>query len=328
MTETQCRRLELFAANVQEMKSSFVWQNTMLKHVAALLYAAEDKVIDADAIRQSYDLIKDNTGVFSMFRGNSALNIATMLSLAGDMEKRMCDTLQVYDALKEERFHASDYLVVAAYQIAAGSSAEGFQTAVSRMRAFYDGMKDQHPFLTSSDDYIFAAMLGLSDVDVAVGAERMEQLYRALKTEFFSGNGVQALTEVLILGDQTADVLDRVLSLKQLLRNFGLKMENQDTLSSLGILALLPGTVDDIVRDVADTFEYLRTQKGFGAWSFSKQELELYASALTAYEHVASVKSGILTTTIATSITNIILAQQAAMAAMVASSTAAASAGT
>ena len=296
----------------------------MMKHMAALLYTAEDKVIDAEAIRQSYGLIKDYTGLFSMFRGNSALNIATMLSLTGDREKRLSDTLQVYDALKEAWFHATDYLVVAAYQIAAGTSADGFQTAVPRMRAFYDGMKEQHPFLTSSDDYIFSAMLGLSDVDITVGVERMEQLYRALKTEFFSGNGVQALAEVLVLGDKTTEVIDRVLAFRQLLREIGIQDGEPVHAAVLGILALLPGTVDEIVRDVGETFEYLREQKGFSAWSFSKQELELYAVALTAYEHLDSVKSGILTSALSTSITNIIIAQQAAMTAAAASSAAAA----
>ena len=111
------------------------------------------------------------------------------------------------------------------------------------------------------------------------------------------------------------------------MRDIGLKMESPYTLPSLGILALLPGTVDEIVRDVGETFEYLRGQKGFSAWSFSKQELELYAVALVAYEHVNATKSGLLTTMLSTSITNIIIAQQAAMAAAAASSAAAASAG-
>lgn len=324
MTEAQGKRLELFAANTRDLKGSFVWQSPMMKHMAALLYTAEGMVVDGEAIRQSYDMIKAHTGLFSMFRGNSALNIATMLSLTEDREKRMSDTLYVYDLLKRERFRASDYLVVAAYQIASATTADRIQTAVSRMRSFYDGMNALHPLLTSYDDYIFAAMLGMSDVDISTGVQRMEQLYLALKPAFFSGNGVQALTQVLVLGDKTDDIVNRLLTLRQLLRDFGLKLENQYTLSSLGILALVPGTVDEITRHVSETFDYLRAQKGFSPWSFSKQELKLYASALTAYEHVDSVKSGILTTTLSTSITNILIAQQAAMAAAAASSSAAA----
>jgi hypothetical protein len=146
------------------------------------------------------------------------------------------------------------------------------------------------------------------------GAERLEQLYSALKPHFFSGNGVQALAEVLVLGERTPEIVERVLALKQLLRDCGLKMENQCTLAVLGILTLLPGAVDVVARDVAETFEYLRAQEGFGAWSFTKQELELFASALAAYDLTQAARHGLLATALSTSLTNIVIAQQAAMA--------------
>lgn len=326
MTESHKRRLDLFVKNTWEIKSGFIWQSPMMKHMAALLYAAEDREINVEAIRQSYDMMKGNTGLFSMFRGNSALSIAAMLSLVPDMEKRLLDTLKVYDLLKEARFYASDYLAVAAYQIAAGTDADGYSNIVWRMRSFYDDMKAQHPFLTSRDDYIFSAMLGLSDVDIAAGMARMEQLYQALKPEFLSGNGVQALAQVLILGNQTCDAIDRVLALRQSFRDFKLRLDHQYTVSSLGVLTLLPGTVFDIVRGVRETFDFLRAQKGFSTWSFQKQELSLFAAALVAYDNMASLQSGLLTTALSTSFTNIIIAQQATMAAVAASSAAASAA--
>ena len=329
MTESQTGRLKLFIDNANIVKKGFRWQKLQMRYMAALLYTAEDKVIDKEAIRQSYDMIKENTGLFSTFRGNTALATATMLSLSGEGERRFADTLHAYDLLKEARFWGSDYLVIAAWQIASNTSTGNFGNVVWKMRSYYDGMKRLHPLLTGSDDYIFAAMLGLSDVDAAIGVERMERLYRELKPEFFSGNGVQALTEVLVLGDQTAESMSRVLALRQTLRLSGLKMENQYTLPSLGILTLLSGTAEDIVRDVQETFWALRAQRGFGAWSVTKQELVLYASALVTYERMGALRNGLLTTALCTSITNIIIAQQAAMiAAASASSTAAASAAT
>ncbi len=156
----------------------------------------------------------------------------------------------------------------------------------------------------------------------------MERLYRELKPAFFSGNGVQALSQVLVLGDQTAESLDRVLALRQALRENGLRLENQQMLPSLGILALLPGTAEEIARQVHETFWHLRAHRGFGKWSMPKQELVLYASALVAYDRVGAVKEGLLSAALCTSITNIILAQQAAMIAAVSASAAAASAAT
>jgi hypothetical protein len=324
MTSSQDNRLRLFAANVQDIKGEFVWQSPMIKHLAALLYAIKDKAVDNEAIRQSYEMLKANTGLFSMFRGNSALNIASMLSLSSSGETLLREVLEVYDLLKATGFWASDYLVVAAYQIASTAGPEGCQPAVAKTKALYDGMKAYHPLLTSSDDYIFATMLGLSDVEISAGLARMEKLFRMLKGSFFSGNGVQALAQVLVLSDQPDAAIKRILALRQALRYAGLKMESQYTMSVLGVLTLLPGTPEAIVCDLVETFEFLRGQKGFSAWSFSKQELELYAAALTVTDYAAAVEDGLVTTALSTSITNILIAQQSAVAAAAAASAASA----
>lgn len=172
----------------------------MVNRLAALLYAVEDKVADDEAIRASYELIKESTGIFSQFRGASVISIAALLSLSDEKETLLANTFAVYDLMKEAKFRASDYLVVAAYQIAANATSDRYQRTVERAKLFYDSMKAKHRFLTGQDDYIFSAMLGLSDIDVESGVDRMEQLYVTLKPEFMSGNSVQALTQVLVLG--------------------------------------------------------------------------------------------------------------------------------
>jgi len=218
MTDSQVRRLGLFIDNANNLKREFKWQRPMLRQMAALLYTAENRVADNGAIRRSYDMIKAHTGLFSMFRGNTALATAAMLSLAEDGEKRLSDTLYIYDLMKEAHFWGSDYLVIAALQIASNAGAVNFKTTVWKMRSYYESMKKEHPLLTGSDDTIYAAMLGLSDVDAADGVARMERLYRELKPEFHSGNGVQALSEVLVLGDTAEESIGRLRALRQSLR--------------------------------------------------------------------------------------------------------------
>lgn len=325
MKEQYTSRLELFADNAQKMKKAFAWQNAMINRLAALLYTAENKIADEGAIRESHELIKENTGFFSSFRGTSAILIATLLSLSTDKETKLAHTLAVYDMMKNLKFRASDYLVVAAYQIAANTTSDQYLITVERAKVFYDNMKAHHRFLTGQDDYIFAAMLGLSDIDTHSGVTRMEQLYADLKPEFLSGNSVQTLTQVLVLGNETAEAAANVLALHSAFRSQGIRMDKEYTLSSLGVLSLLPYDRETIVSNVSETYEYLRTKKGFGNWSITKQELLLLSAALVAFHSVDDVKSGILTTTLSTSITNIIIAQQTAIAAAAAASAAAAS---
>ncbi|WP_337034175.1 DUF4003 family protein [Paenibacillus illinoisensis] len=324
MEQQHAARVELFVSNTQIIKKSFKWQNPMMHRLAALLYAGENKMADGEAVRQSHDLMKQNTNLFSVFRGNSAISIAAMLSLTPDQESKLADTLHVYELMKQIKFRTSDFLAVAAYQIAAQAAPDQYQHTVERAKAFYDQMKAKHRFLTGQDDYIFAAMLALSDLDVESGVARMEQLYRELKPEFSPGNSVQALTQVLVLGDDNPESSARVLALQEAFRKRSIRLDKTYTLSSLGVLSLLPVHQDTLVDQVQETFDWLRDQKGFGAWSITKQELLLFSSALVAVQHVENLRSGVLTTTLSTSITNIIIAQQAAMASAAAASAAAA----
>lgn len=173
--------------------------------------------------------------------------------------------------------------------------------------------------------YIFAAMLALSDLEAEPSAARMKELYEALKPHFYTGNGLQALTQVLVLGGQASEAVSDVLMLRDAFRSRGIRLDKQYTLSSLGVLSLLHQDSQQVVEDVENTSEWLRTKKGFGSWSMNKQERLLLAAAMVATNYVAEAKNGLLTTALSTSMTNIIIAQQAAVTAAAAASAAAAS---
>lgn len=313
-------KVSLFASNAEVVRKDFIWQNTLLKRFSALLYAAEDKTVDIEAIRESFDIIKENTSVFSSFRGTSKMSIATMLSLRGDRSAALTNTLDVYEKMKQARFRYSDYLAIASFQIATGAQPADYQQVVDRAKAFYDEMKKQHFFLTGSNDYIFAALLGLSGADVSTGAARIEELYRALKPSFFSGSGVQALSTVLALGGKSADAEARVLQMRDSFRKSRIRLDREYTLPALGFLALLPASADEIANEVLEAYEFLRPQKGFGAWSIAKQDLLLLTAGLVAFGYLENANKDIINSSIAASITGIIIAQQAAASSAAAAS--------
>lgn len=317
-------RLELYVSNVLAAKKGFVWKNTLIKRLAALLYAAENKAINIEAIRDCEARIKENTGLFSAFRGNSSLSAATLLSLSDNPDQLLANTLTVYGLMKEARFKSSDYLVVASCLTAAHTEPDRFALTVSRAKSFYEGMKSEHWFLTGPDDYIFAAMLGMSEIEVETGVARIEHLYDALKPDFHIGNSVQALAQVLVLGGEPTELATRVRALNDAFRAHGLKLDKQFTLSSLGTLSLLPQENDTIVREVQGTYDYLRTQQGFSKWSVTRQEMLLLSAALVAFESVDEIKKCVLTTAVSTSIVSIVIAQQTAIAVAAASSASAA----
>jgi hypothetical protein len=169
-------------------------------------------------------------------------------------------------------------------------------------------------------------MLGLSDIEVSSGVQRMERLFQALRPEFHTGTGVQALTQVLVLGDDTSGIQRRILALRDALRSRSLKLDRQYTLSSLGVLALLPMEVESIVAQIEETMQLLRGKNGFGTWSVAKQELLLLSAGLVTLSSVDQIKQDVLETVLTTSITNIVIAQQTAIAVAAASSASASAA--
>jgi hypothetical protein len=313
----------LFIRNAQAIKSDFFWQNRSIKRLAALLYSLEGKQINCGSIQECRKLIKHNTGIFSIFRGNMSLYVATMISLKSNREELLSNITFVYGMLKDAGFWASDYLAVAACQIAVNSKRDQYGQVVDRTKNFYNKLKAYHWVYIGRDDYIFAAMLGLSNIDTETGTQCIERFYQQLKPEFWSKNSVQALAQILALGGESDEVVNRVISLRNALRSQNIKLDKTYTLSSLGVLALLPVDADIIAQDIKNVLKSLRAQKGFGFFSVSTQELLLFAVAIVASGYTESMKN---TAGIASVSTSIIIAQQtAAIIASTSSSAAAAS---
>ena len=58
-------KLSLFAENALAIKKGFMWQGGIIKRLAALLYALENKPMDCDAVRESHSLIKSGFSTVS-----------------------------------------------------------------------------------------------------------------------------------------------------------------------------------------------------------------------------------------------------------------------
>ena len=321
MNPTDLNRLQLMVTNTQWIKKEFAWQPLGISRLAAMLYAAEDREADPASIRDAHDRIKANTGAFSTFRGNLSVGIAAMLSLSDDPQARLNDTLHVYEMMKAHQFGASDYLVLAAYEIAQHANPERYEEAIVRTRTFYDGMKKNHRMLTSHDDYVFAAMLGLSDLEPEASLKRMEQLYAELKPELRAGNGLQALTQLLVLGEADLGTGVRLLELRDLLRQRKIRLDKEYTLPSLGLLALLPQETRILADEIEENAAYLREQKGFGAWSILDQELLLIVSSLLVSRSVNDARQQLSAPAASSVLANLLIAQQAAAIASIATVT-------
>lgn len=322
MRDTLQNRCELFVENRDIIKSAFGWENSYLYPLCASLYAVQNRAADAAAMKESRELLKSRTGIFSNFRGTSKMASVTMLALSPDPEDMLDRMLRVYTKLKE-LFWGSEYLTVAAATIAGMAEPDQYDQISRATRAIYNRMKDAHPFLTSGEDSAFAALLAMSGLDDTQIEQEMERCYVILKPSFFSGNAVQSLSHVLALGEAPADKKCRkAIELFEHLKERGYKYGTSYELATLGVLALLDTDVVTLAGDIMEVDDYLKAKKGFGAFGVGARQRLMYAGMMTMCEYAPPAMT--MQAAALNGVVSLVVAQQAAICASVAASSAAA----
>lgn len=302
---------DLYYDNVQRIKSYSVWKHDLAKRLAALLFTAEGRQVDSEALRKAEKALKQTAGPFSPVRGTAGLMICAVLALSEDPQNAHSRVLAALDLLKHSKFRSSDYLAVAAGIVARQTSVENLSVVCARAGEFLSGMKQNHPYIAGQDDYAYAALLALSDLQVSTGLDSIEKLYGELRYELRPRGSVYNLCQVLALDGKTDQRADQVRRLRSAFRSAGLKLDKANTLVSIGILSLIDEPEAAIVGSVQDVFDYLRHKKGMGSFSVNKDEMLLTATTLTACILLRDQNRAVAAGVVSSAITKLIIAQQA-----------------
>lgn len=283
--------------------------------------------VDVFALEDIKKYIKTNTSWTSYFRGINQFTLCTLLYLEEDYKDFFQNTIDLYEKMKNMGFKRSTYLPLAAYTIVKEVPKDKWSDALNRMQDFYESMKRNHFWLTSTDDYVFAAVLATTDLDVSQASEQIENCYTTLnKMGFYKGNDLQTLSHILAIGEEsTEEKCNRATKIYHELTNKKMK-PRYSGLATLGVLSLITPDVDKLVKEIKEVYDYLYDKSGYGSWSIDKSMRVMLASTLVADFYVEGLKKGVLEVTLSNSINAIIIAQQqAAVAATIAASSAAAS---
>lgn len=266
MKETLGYKCDLFADNYLALKKAFKWNYAMNTRLGAVLYTIDGRAADTEAINRCRKIIKDNTGIFSQFKDLTNFTVSVMLSLHSEPEASFKGILRVYKDMKTAGFHASHFLVLAAATIALNVDSLDYERIISAAKKHYDSMKEDHRFLTSSDDYGIAALLAISGLTVSQTEREMENAFRILKEDFHGSNAVQALTQVLAFSRmETAGKCRKVRELNNELKKRGCKFGTGLELSMLGVLSLLDKDIVKLADEIAEVSEYLKKKKALQA---------------------------------------------------------------
>lgn len=324
MRETLSAICKNFIDNRDRIKSAFSWDSTYIHPVCAAVFTDRRQQADVERMKYCRDILKEQTGIFSNFRGTAKLAMISMMAVDRNPEEKLRKALQIYNFLKRH-FFSGEYLPVASMVIADVAPESRYEEICSRTRHIYDLMKKEHPILTSGEDSVFAALLALSDLTDEQVVQETEDCYRLLKPQFFSGNAVQSLSHVLALGEGSAEEkCRRVMDLYHGLKEKGYRYGTDYELASLGVLALLPVELSCVMEDIIEVDDFLARQKGYGIIGLGRKQRLMHAGMLVSSDYIG--ESGNLTMNSAAigGTISLIAAQQAAVCAAIAASSVAA----
>lgn len=324
MRETLSAICKNFIDNRDRIKSAFSWDSTYIHPICAAVFTDRRQQADVERMKYCRDILKEQTGIFSNFRGTAKLAMISMMAVDRNPEEKLRKALQIYNFLKRH-FFSGEYLPVASMVIADVAPESRYEEICSRTRHIYDLMKKEHPILTSGEDSVFAALLALSDLTDEQVVQETEDCYRLLKPQFFSGNAVQSLSHVLALGEGSAEEkCRRVMDLYHGLKEKGYRYGTDYELASLGVLALLPVELSCVMEDIIEVDDFLARQKGYGIIGLGRKQRLMHAGMLVSSDYIG--ESGNLTMNSAAigGTISLIAAQQAAVCAAIAASSVAA----
>ena len=309
-----------FTLNREVVRETFRWEPSELVPVCANLFCSSGRTADAQALREARDLIRHETGVFSNFRGNLIMPLSCMLSLKDQPEETFRRAQDNYRLLKEE-FRGSIYLALTAFLL---TDRENVEDKVREGRAIYRRMKEEHRFLTSSEDSVFAVMLAYSGKGEDALVQDMEACYDLLKQTFHDSDCMQTVSHVLAMDAETPEKKTmRLISLYEALWQAGLKYGRHYEVATLAALSMMHMDTGRLVEDMRDVDQYLSTQRGYGILGHSRKSRLMHAAMLVSDESME--EKGMQEATLTSTLSMVIAQQMAVCAALAASSAAAAS---
>lgn len=317
------RLIDLF----QEVSSQYKWEGALTNHFTALTYTLNKRNFDKEKIEEVRVHMKKTTGVFSYYRGTSKIILSALLACQYDNPKQEFDKMLKYDkSMKEAGFKNNMYLPIANYALLATCLEECVDIRINKAIEIYREMKNNHPWLTSGDDYPLSILLANSDESVNSIIENMEECYQLLNENGFGkNNGLQFLSHILGFGKEENKV--KVLRCKEIFDK--LKENKMKVYSSgyaiIGFLAILGEKGHEAVEQVIEVVNILKSTKKY---KWLTKETHLYtAAALVSDLYIENMKGQkeLMQTAIGISIEALIAAQT--VAAIAAASSTAAMAG-
>jgi hypothetical protein len=306
----------------ESMKTTYKWKiSDPSLRMIPLFYLMKDHPFEPNRYESFLSAIRNETGMFSNFRGMNLYLIAAMMDTEGYTAASVSQLMELEKKLKQQKIKGP-YMPMVAVSLL---SEPALSPRLVKSQAIYQLMKKEHKFLTGSDDFPMAVLLAKDERHPEQLIERMELYYdRLSKERYHKGNMLQMMTHILtVLQPETLQI-----SLVERCEGFLDEMKRQKVKWSdyfypqIPLLVLNEQPVEEVVRYLSEYAKQLSVTKGF-KWQGSMNTM--LAAMLVVSDFMKSEEyDALLRTGVTTVIQQIMQAQQAAMIAAIGASTAAA----
>ena len=243
------------------------------------------RVLDTH-LREAVDILKENAGPFSAFRGSAMVPLVCKMSFADDPAEYLDDVAGICAELNQGAVKGNPMIIPAAMIIWVHVKGEDPEDTVAQTKEIFRRMKKAHPFLTSEEDIPFAAMLASAgpetDEETDTRIARTEEIYKILSKEFWDKNAAQSLSHVLALIDAPAEeTCGRALEIYDILKKKGRKFGSGRSLSVLGSLVMSEVPAEEVAEELLDAEAYLTAR--LPAIADDEKEIRLVYAAQMVY---------------------------------------------
>lgn len=274
-------KCDLLVENRNIIRDAIKWESDLMTLAGASFFVGMGMKADSEKLKNCNEILKTKAGFLSDYRGNVKIPLLCKMSASEDPDKYFEDINTIVSYMKDLKWIDKQYKIMAAITIKDHGQEDEYMDAVDKMVKLYKGMKENHPWLTSSEDIPFAAMLAASEIDEEALLREMEACYEILKDDFFDKNAVQTLSHFLAAVDERASAkCERVKKIWDLLKENKHKYSSGYELAVLGTLCMLDIPTDKIVEEIIVADAYLKEYKGFGNLSLGKKTRLMYGGLM------------------------------------------------
>lgn len=292
MKEKLKKRVDLFIENKDKIKTEFPKEPETLSILCAALIGLRNKEADVKKMRKSLEIVRENTGIFSSFRGSLRMPIITKMSLANDSKDFLYVVQKNYNALSGHKWMGNIYQILASMIMYEYVENKEVKTMVSSTKEIYAQMKKTHPFYTSQEDCTFAALLAMTDRDKDEMLGEIEKMYKILKERFkYNRNATLALSHILYLNNDDIDTkCKKVINIYDALKKKGIKFSTTYEFITLGVITNLDVDIETISEDIYEVNLFLKKDKAFGMLGVGRSERHMYACMVAVSLHMDNIE--------------------------------------